>query len=105
MKLVPEQNSSPGRAAALPRFEIADAEHGADLPYLQKQPRQLLSSAAGRNAWKTDSRGMEKAPWDQPLCRTGCRCWLPGDGLEKESRGKVLCQNYFGVGTYVSEKS
>lgn len=39
----------------------ADAENGADLPYLQTQPWQLLHSAAGRNAWEKGLQQDEKS--------------------------------------------
>lgn len=42
-------------------IQDADAENGADLPYLQTQPWQLLRLAAGRNAWEKGLQQDEKS--------------------------------------------
>lgn len=64
-KPCPEQNISPGHGAA--RVRGADAADGLILPYLQEPPRQLLRSAAGRDAC---GKG-RSVRWIKPLVAGG----------------------------------
>lgn len=94
-KLGPEQNSSPGHDAALLRFEMLTLRMltlrmGPSLPYLQKQPWQLLRLAAGRNACKKGSsiawkktRSMRSAFVQNRVLLLAAGGWVREGGLRK----------------------